>query len=108
LRDRWHFDVNAVAGGGLEESEEFDAEAKLRVGYDVLDWLRLGLDSRGRYRLRGPVKLAGNRDGDFIGGPQVIASFSQFYGAILAGASTVGVSSGVGATGWATIGGMLP
>jgi hypothetical protein len=108
LRDRWHFDINAVAGGGLEESEELDAEAKLRVGYDVVDWLRLGIDSRARYRLRGPVKLAGGRDGDIIAGAQVIASWSQFYAAILAGPSTVDVASGVGYAGSLTAGGMLP
>jgi hypothetical protein len=108
LRDRWHFDFNAVAGGGLEESEEFDAEAKLRVGYDVTDWFRVGLDSRGRYRLRGDRTLIGGRKGDFIGGPQVIASWSQFYGALLAGPSTVDIASNVGAAGWLTVGGMLP
>jgi hypothetical protein len=108
LRHRWHFDVNAVAGGGFEESEEFDAEAKVRVGYDVADWFRLGLDARGRYRLRGDILLAGGRKSDFIGGPQAIATWSQFYAAILAGASTVDVSTNVGAAGWLTVGGMLP
>jgi hypothetical protein len=108
LRDRWHFDLNAVAGGGFEESEEFDAEAKLRVGYDVADWFRLGVDGRGRYRLRGVRDLAGGRKGDFIGGPQATATWSQFYASMLAGASTVDISSGVGAAGWLTVGGMLP
>jgi hypothetical protein len=108
LRDRWHLDFNAVAGGGFEESEEFDAEAKLRLGYDVVDWLRLGLDSRGRYRLRGDRELVGGRKGDFIGGPQAIVSWSQFYGAVLAGVSTVDIASNVGATGWLTVGGQLP
>jgi hypothetical protein len=108
LRDRWHFDANAVAGGGLEETEEFDAEGKLRVGYDVVDWLRLGLDSRLRYRLRGPMKLPGGRDADVIAGAQAIASWSQFYAAIFAGPSTVDVASGTGFAGSLTAGGMLP
>jgi len=108
MRDRWHLDFNAVAGGGFEESEEFDAEAKLRVGYDIVDWLRLGLDGRGRYRLRGARELVGGRKGDFIGGPQAIVSWSQFYGALLGGLSTVDIASSVGATGWLTVGGMLP
>lgn len=108
MRDRWHLDFNAVAGGGFEESEEADAEAKLRMGYDVADWFRLGLDSRARYRLRGDKLLAGGRKGDFIGGPQAIVSWSQFYGSVLAGVSTVDVSSNVGAAGWLTVGGMLP
>jgi len=108
FRDRWHLDFNAVAGGGLEESEELDAEAKLRFGYDVVDWLRLGLDSRGRYRLRGERELIGGRKGDFIGGPQAIVSWSQFYGSLLAGVSSVDITTGVGATGWLTVGGQLP
>jgi hypothetical protein len=108
LQKRWHFDLNAVAGGGLEESEELDAEAKLRVGYDVVDWFRLGIDSRARYRLRGPVALAGGRSGDIVAGAQAIASWSQFYAAILAGPSTVDVASGVGFATSLTAGGMLP
>jgi hypothetical protein len=108
IQQRWHFDVNAVAGGGLEESEEFDAEAKLRAGYDIADWLRVGLDARGRYRLKGDKLLAGGRKGDFIGGPQVVASWSHFYGAALVGASTVDVGTGAAAVGWLTFGGVLP
>jgi hypothetical protein len=108
FQNRWHFDVNAVAGGGLEESEEFDAEAKLRAGYDVTDWLRLGADARGRYRLRGDKLLAGQRKGDVIGGPQLIFSWSRFYASALVGASTVDVGSGVGATGWLVFGGVVP
>ena len=107
LQNRWHFDFNAVAGGGLEEKEELDAEAKLRAGYDVTDWLRLGVDSRARYRLRGERLLAGGRKGDFIGGPQAIVSWSRFYAAVLAGASTVDIANNVGATGWLTVGGVL-
>lgn len=60
FQNRWHFDVNALTGGGLEESEEFDAEAKLRVG------------------------------------------------SVLAGASTVDVPSGIAATGWLAVGGVVP
>jgi hypothetical protein len=108
LQNRWHFDANAVAGGGLEESEEFDAEAKLRAGYDVTDWLRVGADARGRYRLRGDKLLAGERKGDFIGGPQLIAGWSRFYGSALIGASTADVASGVGAAGWLAFGGVVP
>jgi hypothetical protein len=108
MRDRWHFDLNAVAGGGFEASEELDAEAKLRLGYDVADWARLGVDGRARYRLRGDRELAGGRKADFIGGPQFTVSWSQFYGSALAGVSTVDISSKVGAAGWLTVGGMLP
>jgi len=107
-RDGWHLDVNGVAGGGLEESEEFDAETKVRGGYDATNWLRVGFDSRGRYRLRGPVLLAGDRKWDVIGGPQVTASWSRFYGSALVGATTVDVASGVGAVSWLTLGGVLP
>jgi hypothetical protein len=108
LKSRWHFDVNAVAGGGFEESEELDAEAKVRAGYDVADWLRIGADARGRYRLRGDKLLAGARQGDVIGGPQIIARWSRFYGAALMGVSTVDVASGAGAVGWLSVGGTIP
>jgi len=107
-RGGWHLDVNGVAGGGLEASEEFDSEMKLRAGYDATDWLTVGFDGRGRYRLRGPLLLAGGRNWYVIGGPQVTASWSRFYGSALVGPTTVGIGSGVGAVSWLTVGGVLP
>lgn len=105
-RSRAHLDVNAIGGTGTEEAEggEMDVEARVRAGYDVLPWMRLGLDGQARYRVHGDKALAGGRSGDFVGGPQAMIAFGRFYGAATAGPSTVDVASGIGWTGMLTLG----
>ena len=102
----WHADANLVLGTGFAEQDaELDGEIKLRAGYDVARWLRVGFDARGRYRLGGDGALPGNRIGDFVGGPEVVVSYDHFFFAASTGPSTVGVASGLGWSGTGTIGG---
>jgi hypothetical protein len=103
----WHADANLVFGTGLGEEgdSELDGEIKLRAGYDVARWLRVGFDARGRYRLAGDGALPGNRIGDFVGGPEVVVSYAHFFFAASTGPSTVGVAGGLGWSGTGTFGG---
>jgi hypothetical protein len=101
-----HADVNLVVGKGFDE-EETDGEVLLRVGRDVLGFMRVGVDSRVRYRLSGDAPLAGGRKWDVFAGPQVTASFDHLYAGVLAGPSTVGVVDGVGLEGMLTFGGVM-
>ena len=101
-----HLDLNAVVGRGFEEAET-DGELALRLGYDVLGWLRAGVESRLRYRLTGDTLLPGGRSWDAVGGPQLSASFDQFFTSLLTGPSNVGVVSGVGWASLLTFGGVL-
>lgn len=102
---RWYLNLGALTGFGLEEEEEgeIDAEGKARVGYDVLDSLRLGVLARFRERLAGDRRLAGGRNWDFIGGPEITGSFGPFVLAASGGPTTLGVSDGVGAYGMLTL-----
>jgi hypothetical protein len=98
-----HLDGNAIVGVGFED-EESDGELLGRVGYDVLPFLRVGGEARGRYRLSGDVSLPGGRSWDAFLGPQVLGYYDAFFGALTAGPSNVGIAN----TGWlaiATIGG---
>jgi hypothetical protein len=98
-----HLDGNVIVGAGFEDRES-DGELLARVGYDVLPFLRIGGEGRGRYRLSGDVSLPGGRSWDAFLGPQVLGYYGAFFGALTAGPSNVGIAS----TGWlaiATIGG---
>lgn len=97
-RGRFHADTNVTFGGAVEEETEADGEVKLRVGYDVTSWCRLGLDGRFRYRLAGATSLPGDRLGDALGGPEVLFSYEHFFFAVQGGPSTVGVARGLGGT----------
>jgi hypothetical protein len=102
-RAGFHSDVNVVAGGGLEESEA-DGEVKLRLGYDVTSWMRVGADGRFRHRLSGTRTLPGGRTDDVMGGPEVLFGYRNLFMALAGGPSTVGVASGYGWTGTGTFG----
>jgi hypothetical protein len=103
---RWHLDLNALAGRGVEE-EETDGELLLRGGFDASGMFRLGFEGRGRQRLAGDEALAGGRSWDVFGGPQVTASFDPLFASVLTGATTVGLASGVGWGSLLTIGGVM-
>ncbi len=105
-RAGFHSDLNVVAGGGLEEEAggEADGEVKLRLGYDVASWLRIGADGRFRQRLAGAKTLPGGRFSDAMGGPEVLFGYRNFFWAIAAGPTTVGVANGYGWTGTGTFG----
>jgi hypothetical protein len=106
-RGGWHLDTNLVAGVGLEDEGELDGELKLRAGYDVARWLRVGVDGRGRYRLRGDRALPGGHLGDFVGGPEVMVGIKNFFVGASAGPTTVGVANGWGWSATGTFGGAL-
>ncbi len=100
-----HFDTNVTFGGAADpDEEEADGEVKMRVGYDVTPWLRVGLDGRFRYRLLGAQSLPGNRLGDAVGGPELLFSYKHFFVAADGGPSTVGIARGVGGTVLGTLG----
>ncbi|APR80283.1 Hypothetical protein A7982_05630 [Minicystis rosea] len=105
-RNRMHLDANVIVGGGIEE-HEVDGEIKLRVGYDVTPWLRVGADSRFRYRLGGDKFLPGGRVGDGIGGPELLFAWKNFFLDLTGGPSTVAVVEGIGWTVNGAIGGAL-
>jgi hypothetical protein len=102
----WHCHLNIVAGRGFEE-EETDGEALLRTGYEVLPALQLGVEGRYRARIAGDASLAGGKNWDAVGGPEVVVSLDRFFGALLVGPTTVGVVDGVGFGGLVTIGGVM-
>lgn len=94
----WHLDLNLVAGRGFEE-EETDGEFAARAGYDVLPFLRLGFEGRGRYRLAGDARLSNGRAWDAFGGPQATLSLAHVFTSLWTGATSSGVVDGVG---WGT------
>jgi len=104
-RGGFHFDTNATFGGAVtDEAEEADGELKVRAGYDVTSWLRVGVDGRFRYRLKGAQSLPGNRLGDAVAGPELLFGYKHFFAAIDGGPSTVGISRGIGGTVLGTLG----
>jgi hypothetical protein len=105
VRDGWHLDLNAIVGTGFEESET-DAEGKLRVGYDLAEWMRVGMDGQVRYRLTGDRMLPGGRTWDAIAGPQLLGGWRGVYAALTAGPSTVDIASKVGWSAILTTGGI--
>jgi hypothetical protein len=90
-KGRYHLDVNALYGVGLGDDGEMDAEGRLRLGVDVVPMVRLGIDEQARFRLKGVNNLPGDRTWDFAGGPQVLVSWKNFFGALTAGPTTMGV-----------------
>ena len=96
---------NLVVGAGVEQEEvgELDGEAKLRVGYDVVGPLRLGAEGQVRRRFAGEHRLAGGRQWDALGGPQVMLLAGPVAVSLSGGATTNGVAAGVGTFGMATV-----
>lgn len=102
----WHLDLNAIAGRGLGDEGETDAEGRFRVGYDLGRYVRFGLDSQGRVRLAGRKYLPNGRTWDFAAGTQVMVVMNRFFGAFTAGPTTMGlVSDSVGASAILSFGG---
>jgi len=109
---RFHLDVGALFGVGLEEEEaeregeeegEADVEGKLRFGYNVLEPLRVGVVGRFRQRVVGERSLAGGKGWDFIGGGEVVASLGPCAISASGGPTTLGVADGVGAYGMLSV-----
>jgi hypothetical protein len=106
VQSGWHFDLNAIAGRGLGDDGETDAEGRLRFGKDLGQWVRLGVDGQARVRLAGPKYLPNGQIWDFAAGPQIMIGSKRFYGALTGGPATMGLSSSnVGWTLVASIGG---
>jgi len=102
----WHLDANAIAGRGLGDEGEMDGEGRLRLGRDIGSWARLGIDGQMRVRMAGPLTLANGRSWDFAAGPQFLAYASNFFGAVTAGPTTMGLmSENVGWTAMLSVGG---
>jgi hypothetical protein len=110
---RLRLDAAAFFGIGLEEEEaerrageeegEADAEGKLRLAYQVLDPLSVGLVGRFRQRVVGARSLPGGKSWDFIGGAEVVASLGPCAIAASGGPTTLGVADGVGAFGMLSV-----
>jgi len=111
---RLRLDVAALFGIGLEEEEaamraageeegEADAEGKLRLGYQVLASVQVGIVGRFRQRVIGERSLAGGKSWDFIGGGEVVASLGPCAIAASGGPTTLGVADGVGAYGMLSV-----
>jgi hypothetical protein len=102
----FHLDGNAIGGRGLGDDGEVDTEGRLRFGYDLGDWVRLGLDNQVRVRVSGPLNLPNGRSWDFASGMQLLGYSGNFFGALTAGPTTMGlVSKNVGYTALLSIGG---
>ena len=102
----WHLDANAIAGRGLGDDGEMDTEGRLRLGRDVGSWARVGIDGQARVRVAGPLTLANGRSWDFAAGPQVLAYSGNFFGALTAGPTSIGLlSQNVGFTAIVSVGG---
>ena len=103
--DGWHVDLDAITGVGVKEGGEVDVEGRVRVGCDLGDYVRLGLDGQVRGRAHGAETLPGGRTWDFAAGPQVLVGVANFFGSFTAGPVTLGVAEGVGFSAMATAGG---
>jgi hypothetical protein len=106
-RNQWHVAANAIAGFGTGDDGEIDTECRFRVGRDIGQWLRLGIDSQLRYRVAGDQPLLGGRVWDFAGGGQAVMTMGNLFGALTAGPATMGIERGVGASAIATFGGTI-
>jgi hypothetical protein len=105
VRAGFHLDANAISGFGLTADGEIDTEGRLRIGYDVSDIVRIGVDGQGRYRLAGDLPLPGNRTWDFAAGPQVVVGKGHVFGALTAGPATMGLTTtATSALGWTAFG----
>lgn len=103
-RSGFHLDSNVVFGGEPDGGDA-DGEVRLRAGYDVTRWLRVGADGQFRYRVAGDKLLPGGRVADAVAGPELLFGFWHFFGALSGGPTTVGVARGVGWTATTTLGG---
>jgi hypothetical protein len=101
-RAGWHVDLNSITGIGLGDDGEVDTEGRLRLGYDLSDVVRLGVDGQARVRLAGTYRLPGNRTADFAAGPQVVIGSSHFFGSLTAGPATMGITDRT-MTGWTAV-----
>jgi hypothetical protein len=99
VRAGFHLDTNAIAGGDFDGGEG-DAELLARAGYDLLPFLFVGVEARGRYRLFGTHQLPGHRSYDAFGGAQAVAFAGHYFAALTAGPSTVGIVDDLG---WSAI-----
>jgi hypothetical protein len=105
-RGGYHLDLNTIAGFGLGDDGEIDTEGRLRLGYDVMDALRVGIDGQARVRVNGPQYLPNGKIWDFAVGPQLIAGSKSFFGSLTGGPATMGlISDRVGWNVIASIGG---
>ena len=105
-RDGYHADLNTIAGYGLGDDGEIDAEGRLRLGYDVTRALRVGMDGQARVRANGPQYLPNGKIWHFAVGPQVIAGSKSFFGSLTGGPATMGlISNNVGWNVIASVGG---
>ncbi|HKQ69338.1 MAG TPA: hypothetical protein VJT73_08365 [Polyangiaceae bacterium] len=108
VASRLYLDANAMGGQGLGDDGETDAEARLRLGYDLGSNVRFGLDGQARVRVRGPRLLPNGRTWDFAVGPQVMACFAHWFGAFTAGPTTMGlISKNVGGVAMLSVGGTV-
>ncbi len=94
----WLVDLNAIGGRGVGDDGETDAEGRLRLGRDVTDWLRIGLDGQARLRLSGPRYLPSGRTWDFASGLQGLARRKNFFLSMTAGPATAGMTTS--SVGW--------
>jgi hypothetical protein len=92
-RGRLHFDTNAILGVGTTEDGDADVEARVRAGYDLNQYVRLGIDGQLRVRVAGPRALANRSSNDWVVGPQVTLGAGRFFGTLLAGPTTTGTLS---------------
>ena len=97
----WFLDANAIAGRGLGDDGETDTEGHLRVGRNLGEHVRVGLDGQARVRLAGPRYLPNGHTWDFAAGPQVLFGMQNFFGSVTAGPATMGLTSS--AIGWAAL-----
>jgi len=101
---RLHLDANLVVGGGFDEGEA-DGELLARLGYDVMQPVRLGLEGRVRQRLAGRGELPGARTADGFVGAQAMLTHEQLFLAVTGGPTTIAIANGVGWSALATFGG---
>jgi len=100
----FHLDSNLVFGGEPDGGDA-DSELRVRLGYDVQRWLRVGVDGQFRYKLAGAELLPGGRVADAVVGPELMFGFWHFFAAASGGPTTVGVARGVGWAATTTLGG---
>jgi hypothetical protein len=92
-RGGWHLDLNAIAGAGLGDDREADAEGRVRLAHDLGSFTRLGFDSQARIRIAGDQRLPGDRTWDFSAGPEAFFGFGRVFGSVFTGARSSAVPS---------------
>ena len=104
-RAHFYLDANVLAGVGVDAGEvgELDGEGKLRLGYELNETFRFGVEGQFRDRLAGDHLLAGNRKYDVLGGPQLLAALGRFVLGATGGVTTVNVAQGAGGFGVLTL-----